>query len=144
MTSPPHSHTHTHTHISRYLPLLDAGGREAGGIEYAVPGLSRHRLAEAQIIDRRLGIGYARIDVHFATLHRYGTAAHRTGAGLHHQAIDDAAHAGQLRRQHEQRGEQRVQAQPRDHFADVNIQADAKDARDVQANEILRFAARVS
>lgn len=94
-----------------HLPLLNAGGRKPCGIEYTVPGLRRNRLAKAQIINGRLGIRYARIDVHLASLHCHRTTAHRARAGLHHKAIDDAADAGETRQrqdEHKQRGGQRA------------------------------------
>lgn len=95
-----------------YLPLLNAGGRKPCGIEYTVPGLCRNRLAKAQIINGRLGIWYARVDMHLASLHCHRTTAHRARAGLHHKAIDDAADAGETRHrqdEHKQRGGQRAE-----------------------------------
>lgn len=75
--------------------------------------------------------------MHFTSLHRHRTATHRPGTGLHHQTIDDAADAGQLQRQHEERDGQRMETQPRDHVADVDAEADAKGAKDASAaNEI--------
>lgn len=95
-----------------YLPLLNTGGRKSCGIEYTVPGLCRNRLAKAQIINGRLRIWYARVDMHLASLHCHRTTAHRARAGLHHKAIDDAADAGETRQrqdEHKQRGGQRAE-----------------------------------
>jgi len=61
-----------------------------------VPWLRGNRLSEAQVLDGRLGVGDARVDMHLPALHRHGATAYRSGGCLHDQAIDDAADAGQV------------------------------------------------
>jgi len=110
------------------LPLLDAGGGQPCGIEDAVPGLRRNRLAEAQVLEGRLGVGDARVDVHLAALHRDGAAADGSGGRLHHQAIDDAADAGQVQRQHQDQGQWQGEGQGQGHGQEAALPCGGHDA----------------